>query len=115
MGHGRQPRHLFLEGELPEGECSPRASSPPRTLRRLGWKPLELFAAAVRTVEVVWIDEALHRQAEEILFGHRKHGITIVDASGFAVMTSRGVDTAFAFDDDFRREEFTVLRSPRRT
>ena len=83
--------------------------------RRLGWKPLELFAAAVRTVDVVWIDEALHRQAEATFFARRKRGITIVDAAGFVVMTSRGVDTAFAFDDDFRREGFAVLRPPGRT
>lgn len=81
--------------------------------RRLGWRPLELFSAAVRTVDVAWIDEALHREAEAILFARRKRGITIVDAASFAVMTSRGVDTAFAFDDDFAREGFGLLR-PRR-
>lgn len=81
--------------------------------RRLGWRPLELFAAAARVIEVVWIEQALHRQAEAILFERRKRGVSIVDAAAFAVMTSRGVQTAFAFDDDFRREGFALL-SPSR-
>ncbi len=78
--------------------------------RRLGWKPLELFAAAIHTVEVVWIDGTLHREAEAILFDRRKRGVTIVDAASFAVMTSRGVEDVFAFDDDFAREGFNILR-----
>jgi predicted nucleic acid-binding protein len=78
--------------------------------RRLGWKPLELFSAAVRTIDVAWIDDALHREAEAILFARRRRGLTIVDAASFAVMTSRGIDRAFAFDDDFDREGFSVLR-----
>jgi uncharacterized protein len=78
--------------------------------RRLGWKPLELYAAAMRTMDVVWIDEELHREAETILFARRRRGISIVDAAAFAAMKSRGIETAFAFDDDFEREGFAVLR-----
>ncbi len=81
--------------------------------RRLGWSPLELFAAALRVVEVVWVDEFIHRRAEVILFERRKRGISIVDAASFAVMTSRGITTAFAFDDDFRHEGFELLRMGR--
>lgn len=81
--------------------------------RRLGWRPLELFASAVRLIEVVWIDEVLHRRAEDMLFEQRRRGMSIVDAASFAVMASRGIETAFAFDDDFRREGFAVLPSPR--
>lgn len=79
---------------------------------RLGWVSLELFAEAARTVEVVWIDDVRHRQAESILFERRRRGINIVDAAGFAVMRSLGLEVAFAFDDDFRREGFTLLQPP---
>lgn len=81
--------------------------------RRLGWKALEAFARTVRTVDVVWIDETLHRLAEAVLFERRKRGISIVDAASFVVMTSRDMESAFAFDDDFRREGF-ILLSPSR-
>lgn len=78
--------------------------------RRLGFKPLEVFALAIRTVEIIWIDDGLHRRSEELLFARRKRGVSIVDAACFTVMKSRRIDVAFAFDDDFRREGFTLLR-----
>lgn len=79
---------------------------------RLGWKPLGLFAAAARTVEVVWIDGERHREAEELLFARRRRGINIVDTAGFVVMRALDLDAAFAFDDDFAREGFRVLSPP---
>ena len=82
---------------------------------RLGWKSLELFAAAARTLDVVWIDDALHRAGEDILFARRRRGITIVDATAFAVMKAREIENAFAFDDDFEREGFAALRPPSET
>lgn len=77
--------------------------------RRLGWKAVESFSRAIRSIDVVWIDEALHREGEAILLARRRRSITIVDAVAFAVMSGRGIKTAFAFDDDFAREGFTVL------
>lgn len=73
---------------------------------RLGWRPLELFAAAAATWDVAWIDEGRHRQAEKLLFTRRRRAINIVDAASFAVMRELGIETAFAFDDDFKREGF---------
>lgn len=72
--------------------------------RRLGWKPLELFATAMRTLDVIWVDDVIHRDAEEILFSRRRRGITIVDAAAFVVMRALRVNVAFAFDNDFGRE-----------
>ncbi|MBI2401511.1 MAG: hypothetical protein HYW52_05425 [Gemmatimonadetes bacterium] len=76
---------------------------------RLGWKPLELFAAAVATWEVAWIDEARHLAAQKALFNRRRRAINIVDAASFTVMRELEVETAFAFDDDFQREGFKLL------
>lgn len=76
---------------------------------RLGWRPLELFAAVTQTCEIAWIDGGRHRAAEEILFGHRRRHINIVDAASFAVMRELDLDTAFAFDDDFARQGFRLL------
>lgn len=76
---------------------------------RLGWRPLELFAAAVATWDVAWIDAARHRKAEALLFGRRRRAINIVDAASFVVMREMKIETAFAFDDDFKREGFEPL------
>ena len=76
---------------------------------RLGWKPLELFAAMAQTCEVTWVDGARHRAAEDLLFQRRKRRVNIVDAASFTVMRELGLETAFAFDADFAREGFQVL------
>lgn len=80
---------------------------------RLGWKPLELFSAAARTVDVVWIDRTRHREAETLLFERRRRAINIVDAASFVVMKALGIEDAFAFDDDFAREGFRLLKPGR--
>jgi predicted nucleic acid-binding protein len=78
---------------------------------RLGLRPLERFAAAAATVEVVWVDRELHRKAEALLFSRRRRGVNVVDAASFAAMRERGLRIAFAFDDDFRREGFDLATS----
>jgi predicted nucleic acid-binding protein len=78
---------------------------------RLGWKPLERFAAAAETCEVAWVDGSRHRAAEELLFQRRKRRVNIVDAASFTVMRELGLEQAFAFDDDFTREGFRVMPS----
>ena len=82
--------------------------------RRLGWRALELFAAAAQTIDVVWVDRARHREAEALLFERRRREINIVDAASFTAMRALGIRDAFAFDDDFEREGFRVLKPPRR-
>jgi len=77
---------------------------------RLGWKPLELFAAAAATWDMAWIDAARHRNAERLLFQRRRRAINIVDAASFVVMREFSIETAFAFDDDFKREGFATAR-----
>ncbi|MDP3774439.1 MAG: PIN domain-containing protein [Gemmatimonadales bacterium] len=76
---------------------------------RLGWKPLELFAAVAQTCDVAWMDGARHRAAEDLLFQRRKRRVNIVDAGSFTVMRELGLETAFAFDADFAREGFKVV------
>lgn len=77
--------------------------------RRLGWEPLERFVSTAATFDVVWIDAPRHRAAEAALFARRRRQINIVDAASFVVMRELGIDTAFAFDDDFGREGFRVI------
>mgnify|MGYP006292816445 CR=1 FL=1 len=37
--------------------------------------------------------------------------LSLADCAGFVVMEQNAITTALAFDDDFRREGFTVLES----
>lgn len=76
---------------------------------RLGWEPLRRFAAAARTVEVVWIDADRHARAEALLFERRRRALNIVDAASVVAMRERGIELAFAFDPDFRREGFRLV------
>lgn len=80
---------------------------------RLGWKPLGLFSVAARTVEVVWVDRTRHHEAETLLFERRRRAINIVDAASFVVMKALAIEDAFAFDDDFAREGFRLLKPAR--
>ena len=75
-------------------------------------------AAAVRFLESirqsprvikVYSDEALEADAEQILLRHADQDFSFVDAVSFAVMHSRGIADAFAFDHHFQTAGFTVI------
>jgi predicted nucleic acid-binding protein len=76
---------------------------------RLGWEPLQRFAATAATFDVAWIDASRHRAAEQVLFGLHRRRVNIVDAASFVVMREMGISTAFAFDPDFAQEGFRVI------
>ncbi|MBI2170114.1 MAG: PIN domain-containing protein [Actinobacteria bacterium] len=60
------------------------------------------------TIDVVWVDEQRHRRGlAALLTGSRR--ISLVDHISFQLMRDLGIDTAFAFDGDFRGEGFTVI------
>ncbi|GBD31904.1 MAG: DNA-binding protein [Gemmatimonadales bacterium] len=77
--------------------------------RRLGLEPLTRFAAAAKTVEVIWIDSEYHALAENLLFERRRRRLNIVDAASMVAMRERGIKVAFAFDPSFRHEGFRLL------
>lgn len=60
---------------------------------------------------VHWVDEELHGSAFRRLELRRRRQLSLVDCAGFVVMEQNAITTALAFDDDFRREGFTVLES----
>ena len=60
-------------------------------------------------LEVHWIDEELHDRAFSRLEERGRRQLSLVDCSGFVVMEEHRIATAFAYDDDFRREGFEVL------
>ena len=62
-------------------------------------------------VRVVFVTEALEREALEWLRRRDEREYSFVDATSFALMRSLRLDLAFAFDGDFAAAGFTELRA----
>ncbi len=78
--------------------------------RRLGMRAVAtLLDDIVPLFDITWIDERLHRLAVTALVaaGHRQ--VSLVDWTSFVVMRELGLDTAFAYDDDFERQGFSLF------
>jgi uncharacterized protein len=67
-----------------------------------------LFDAFVPALSVCFVDEALHRRA---VAAHlvAAGDLSLVDCASFELMRDLGVEEAFAFDSDFRREGFETV------
>ncbi len=79
--------------------------------RRLGLAGLrDLYAGLLGSVEIVWIDEAIHRRAVSALLAAGRRGVSLVDWLSFELMRERGIESAFAFDRDFANQGFALFR-----
>lgn len=77
--------------------------------RRIGLAAVERFRSDLAPLlEVVWIDEALHEEALDLLTERQSRDISLVDAASFVVMRHNRLDEALAFDRHFEREGFTL-------
>ncbi len=78
--------------------------------RRLGMGALRRFVDdLLPIVDIERVDPALHAQAREAMLAGGQRGISLVDWTSFLVMRRRGIETAFAFDDDFAAQGFRTL------
>lgn len=76
---------------------------------RLGHSVAKRLAREALSFEIVWIDDLLYDRAAQA-WGKRTSGkISFVDQVSFVVMKERGVNVAFAFDQDFIREGFALF------
>jgi predicted nucleic acid-binding protein len=79
--------------------------------RRMG----PAVAAAVRrhvsALELVWVDSALHERADRVFSRASRRNPSFVDCVSFVVMRERGLTEAFAFDVDFEKAGFKLLRA----
>jgi predicted nucleic acid-binding protein len=73
---------------------------------RMGTEAALQFADGADAFEVEWVDRALHNSALRAMKRSRRRKISFVDQVSFLLMRSRGIDKAFSFDRDFRREGF---------
>jgi predicted nucleic acid-binding protein len=80
--------------------------------RRLGMEAVRaLFDDLSALVEVVWVDEPLHRSALAAMIATGHQDVSLVDWTSFEVMRERGIGRALAFDDHFATQGFELAGS----
>lgn len=78
--------------------------------RRLGPEVVRaLFEGILPLVEVVFIDEQLHRLATSAFLAAVRRRPSFVDWVSFELMRREGMRHAFAFDRDFERQGFKTV------
>ena len=78
--------------------------------RRLGLNIVRSFVDdLLAPVEIAWVDRELHLQARAAMLAGGQRNVSLVDWTSFLVMRESGLTTAFAFDDDFRAQGFSML------
>lgn len=78
--------------------------------RRLGVQAVRDFQAQfVPLIEVLWVDESLHRLGMASLLTAGRRDLSLVDCVSFEWMRRIGVDRAFAFDAHFAEQGFTCI------
>ena len=60
-------------------------------------------------VEVVWVDETLHRSSLSLLQERLDKAYSLCDAVSFVLMRERGITEALTTDHHFEQEGFTQL------
>ena len=63
-------------------------------------------------VEVVWVDEPLHRAGLALLQARPDKGYSLCDAVSLALMAERGISDALTTDHHFEQEGFVRLLKP---
>lgn len=58
---------------------------------------------------VVWVENELHLEGISSVLVANRRSLSLVDCVSFAVMRRMGITTAFAFDDHYIEQGFTLL------
>jgi len=78
--------------------------------RRIGMDALRIFSADILPViDIVWVDEAVHRSAYHALLVASRRDISFVDCVSFEAMRRLGIDHVFCFDQHFSEQGFHVV------
>ncbi len=84
-------------------------------VRRLNRTDALAFVAALLDnplVEVLWVDETLHRAALTLLQSRPDKAYSLFDAVSFILMQHRGITEALTTDHHFEQEGFVRLLEP---
>jgi predicted nucleic acid-binding protein len=77
---------------------------------RLGLDALRVLLEDVAPVfHVKWVDETIHKTAQEALLTAGRRRLSLVDCVSFTIMRLTGVNKAFAFDVHFREQGFVTI------
>lgn len=80
--------------------------------RRLGLDAVRTFTADfVPLIDVDWVGADVHAAAVSALLVAARRDLSLVDCVSFESMRRRDVRRVFAFDDDFGRQGFEVVRA----
>lgn len=80
--------------------------------RRLGLDAVRTLAADfVPLIDIDWIGAEVHASAVSALLVAARRDLSLVDCVSFESMRRRDVRRVFAFDDDFGRQGFEVVRA----
>ena len=60
-------------------------------------------------IEIVWVDENLHRKAVELIRQREDKNYSLCDAASFVVMRERGIAEALTTDKHFEQENYIRL------
>ncbi|MBG1244601.1 type II toxin-antitoxin system VapC family toxin [Nostoc sp. NZL] len=60
-------------------------------------------------VQIVWVDEPLHREAIDLLLSRQDKTYSLCDAVSFVLMRRQGIMEALTTDKHFEQEGFTRL------
>lgn len=77
---------------------------------RFGVEAVRLFESDILpVVEIVWVDQAIHKQAMSALLAANRRDLSLVDCTSFEIMRTTGSETAFTFDLHFHEQGFEVI------
>lgn len=78
--------------------------------RRLGVDATRaLLDDVLPLIDLVWIDQQVHRLAVASLLGSGLRHVSLVDWTSFVVMREQRIERAFAFDSDFATQGLAVI------
>jgi predicted nucleic acid-binding protein len=63
-------------------------------------------------IEMVWVDEPLHREAMDLLLARQDKTYSLCDAVSFILMRKKGIREALTTDKHFEQEGFIRLLQP---
>ena len=81
-------------------------------VRGLSHKKVLTFSTEVltdATIEIIWVDEALHTTAVELLQARQGKTYSLCDAVSFVLMRERGITDTLTTDKHFAQEGFVKL------
>ena len=77
---------------------------------RFGIEALRLFESDILpVVEIVWVDETIHKQGMSALLAANRNNLSLVDCTSFEIMRLIGLDYVFTFDSHFREQWFEII------